>query len=245
MADEATPQVEPATGSIHKRMIAILGELPAIGKDTRNPQQGFMYRSHDDVLNALNPLLAKHGVYVIPSVHERIAAERTTDKGKTMYEVNLLVHFTFYGAECDEVTASAWGEGTDMGDKATNKAMTMAFKNVLAQSFAVSTSETIDTDSESPGETTRSGGAGERPISQGQTKQIEQIVGNLDAAGVVLGPGNERVYDFFLRRTSIHDLTYDQAHAVILALKKPTIEQDATTEALEAIIGPPPPPEPV
>lgn len=134
------------SSTVHQRMIAILAELPAIGKDSRNEQQGFMFRSHDAVLNALNPLMAKWGVFVVPNVLERVTDKRATARGGTMYEVNLHVQFTFYGPDGDSIVASAWGEGTDSGDKSTNKAMTMAFKNVLAQAFAVSTAETIDTD---------------------------------------------------------------------------------------------------
>lgn len=139
--------------TIHQRMVEVLGELPAIGKDARNEQQNFMYRSHDDVLNALNPLLAKWGIVVVPEVLERIPERRQTRSGSVMYEVNLLVRYRFYGSDGDFIEASAWGEGTDSGDKATNKAMTMAFKNVLAQSFAVSTAESRDSDGETPEET--------------------------------------------------------------------------------------------
>jgi hypothetical protein len=114
-----------------------------------------MYRGHDDVMNALNPLLAKHGVFFVPNVLERTVAERTTRSGSTMYEVNLHVAYTFYGLGGDSFSASAWGEGTDSGDKSTNKAMTMALKNVLAQTFAVSTEELSDADATSPEETTR------------------------------------------------------------------------------------------
>ncbi len=154
-AREAIESQFPDTRTIHERMVAILAELPAIGKDTRNPQQDFMYRSHDDVLNALNPLLAKHGVYVIPEVIEREVAHRTTSRNSTMYEVNLLVRYSFIAEDGSWIAASAWGEGTDMGDKSTNKAMTMAFKNVLAQAFAVSTKEgqTYDTDTGTAEET--------------------------------------------------------------------------------------------
>lgn len=141
--------------TIHARIIAILAALPAIGKDQRNQQQGFMYRGHDDVLNALNPLLAEHGVFIAPKVLKRIENTRTTKQGTTMYEVNLCVLYTFYGAGGDYIEASAWGEGTDSGDKSTNKAMTMAFKNVLAQVFAVSTAELSDADATTPEPTTR------------------------------------------------------------------------------------------
>lgn len=149
---------DPATTAepmIFQRMTAILGELPALGKSAFNEQQRFHYRSHDDVLNALNPLLAKHGVFVVPLVLDRLPAQRTTRGGGIMYEVNLHVQYTFYASDGSAVRASAWGEGTDSGDKATNKAMTMAFKNVLAQAFAISTADTIDADGQTPEETVK------------------------------------------------------------------------------------------
>lgn len=139
--------------SVHQRMVAVLADLPAIGKDQVNVQQDFNYRGHDDILNALNPLMAKHGVFVVPWVLDRVTDQRRTRSGSVMYEVNLHVRYTFYGANGDSVSASAWGEGTDTGDKSTNKAMTMAFKNVLSQAFAIATEETIDTDKNAPEET--------------------------------------------------------------------------------------------
>jgi len=145
--------------TVYQRVLAILDELPAIGKDQRNEQQKFMYRGHDDVMAALNPLLGKHGVFMVPRVIDRVATDtRTTGKGSTMYEVNLHVEYTFTGRGGDSFVASAWGEGTDMGDKATNKAMTMAFKNVIAQVFALTTHELSDADATSPEHTTSTRG---------------------------------------------------------------------------------------
>ena len=155
--------------TIHQRIGAIVAELPAIGKGQKNTQQGFMYRGHDDVMNALNPLLSFYGVFFTPRVLERITDQRQTKSGSVMYEVNLHVEYTFYGPLGDSVRASAWGEGTDSGDKSTNKAMTMALKNVLAQTFAVSTQEqaSYDTDQHSDQET--AGRASARPLHAVQT----------------------------------------------------------------------------
>lgn len=134
--------------SIHRRMALVLADLPAIGKNQRNSEQGFMFRGYDDVMNALNPVLARHGVFFVPDVIERLTDKRATRSGGVMYEVNLHVRFTFYGPDGDSVTASGWGEGTDMGDKATNKAMTNALKYVLFQTFAISTQEAHETDTD-------------------------------------------------------------------------------------------------
>ena len=162
--------------SVYQRMIAIIEELPAIGKTQKNTQQNFMFRGHDDVMNALNPLLSRHGVFIVPDVLERVTNERTTGNNKTMYEVNLHVRFTFYGAGGDKFSASGWGEGTDMGDKSTSKAMTMAFKYVVGQAFALATAEMSDADATSPEETTRVQHEQKNELAITGWKQLEAAV---------------------------------------------------------------------
>jgi ERF superfamily len=236
MAERIALDEQIAKMTIHQRMVAILGEMPAIGKDQRNEQQRFMYRGHDDVMNALNPLLAKYGVFVIPDVIERVVGERQTERGKTMYEVNLHVRFTFYGASGDSIKASAWGEGTDMGDKSTNKAMTMAFKNVLAQSFAVSSAEFSDTDGHTPEETTRRAAVAEQnaiveKINQGTfdprhellpdaprgegfkakiASQLEWMRPDVDWPATIIGLPGERGPQFYLQLANATQWLYNQ-----------------------------------
>lgn len=159
--------------TIHQRMIGILGDLPPIGKNQRNEQQNFMFRGIDDVLNALNPLLYQWGVYYVPHVLERIDATRKTARGNDLYVVNLHVEYTFHGYDGDTVVADAWGEGTDSGDKATNKAMTGAMKYALFQAFAISTQEAQDSDHSTPEESRQDALAqrraewGNRPLPEG------------------------------------------------------------------------------
>lgn len=141
------------TDSIHVLMSRVLADLPAIGKNQMNQQQGFKFRGFDDVIDALNPLLAKHGVFFVPTVLERIDSHRQTRNGGTLWVVALHVQYTFYGPNGDSVTATGWGEGTDSGDKATQKAMTGALKYVLFQTFAIATKETADSDTTTPEET--------------------------------------------------------------------------------------------
>lgn len=136
--------------SVFQRVAAVIEDLPAIGKDQRNTQQNFNFRGIEDIMRALKPLLAKHQVIVVPNVVERQDSERPTKSGGTLYTVLLHVRFTFYGPDGDSFTASGWGEGTDSGDKATNKAMTGAFKYVLVQVFSIADAGTADADAESP-----------------------------------------------------------------------------------------------
>ncbi len=231
---------EPPT--IHQRMAAILAELPSIGKDTRNEQQGFMFRSHDAVLNALNPLLAKHGVYVVPHVLQRVTGERTTSRNSTMYEVNLHVQYRFIAEDGSWIDCSAWGEGTDMGDKATNKAMTMAFKNVLAQSFAVSTEEgqTYDADADSPEETTSGPAAPPAPppapVEERMRAKILALCEALDVqTQAEPGTWRSRTEDGILASfgSSFADANEPELAEVGKALK--AIQEGGTTETPEQI----------
>lgn len=144
--------VVPTGRSIYRRLVDVLEELPSIGKNQRNEQQGFNFRGIDAVLNELNPLLSKHGVFFVPTVLERIASHRETRSGGTLWVVNLHVRYTFYGIEGDWIIADGWGEGTDSGDKATQKAMTGAMKYVLFQVFAIATDAADDADRTTPEE---------------------------------------------------------------------------------------------
>jgi hypothetical protein len=166
-------------------MAAIVAELPAVGKDEFNEAQKFKFRSHDAAMNVLKPLLGKHGVYFVPDVLKRITEQRTTKHGSVMYEVNLHVQYTFYGANGDYVTASAWGEGTDSGDKATNKAMTMALKNVVAQTFALSTAETAayDTDGSTDPETVKKPASGSAGPAKRKPRPEAKTAASASAAG--------------------------------------------------------------
>src|SRR5687768_2930833 len=115
----------------------VLAELPAIGKNSQAPANmgGYSFRGIEDILAALKPALAKHGVVCLPSVLERIESTRTIGQNRVMYVVDLHVEWRFLGPAGDSLPADAWGQGTDMGDKATQKAMTSAFKSMLMQTF--------------------------------------------------------------------------------------------------------------
>ena len=122
-----------------------------IAKNQRNKGQGFNFRGIDDVLNALSALLAEHKLVIIPRVSEREVVERTTAKGTVMFYVTVLVEYQLTSAEDGSwVLAKAVGEASDTGDKATNKAMSAAYKYMAIQTFAIPTEGDNDADAHSP-----------------------------------------------------------------------------------------------
>lgn len=134
---------------IFKAIPAIMADMDAIGKDQRNQQQGFNYRGIDQVYNALHPLLAKHKVFTTPEVLEKSRDERVNAKGTVLAFVTLRIRYTFWCADGSSVSCVVEGEGMDSGDKASNKAMAVAHKYALLQTFCIPTEDMVDPDAES------------------------------------------------------------------------------------------------
>lgn len=143
---------QPQPTGIYQAMAAILAEIPSIGKDNRNKDQGFQYRGIDDVYNALHPLLARHKVFMAPTVLSRTSEDRTTAKGGVMQCVTLSVEYRFFHADGSFISCTVMGEGRDISDKATNKAMASAHKYALLQTFCIPTEDIgqDDPDAETP-----------------------------------------------------------------------------------------------
>lgn len=138
-----------AGGEIFKAIPAIMGEVHAVGKSKKNNQQGFMYRGVDDVMNAINPALVKHKVFIVPEVIEQTRENRQTQRGANLIYSICKMRFLFCAEDGSHVEAVTIGEGMDSGDKATNKAMAIAFKYACFQVFCIPTEEMKDPDGES------------------------------------------------------------------------------------------------
>ena len=123
-------------------------EIGAIGKDSRNEQQKFMYRGIDAVYNALNPVMAKLGLFLCPEVLEQTREERTNRNGTTLLYSILKIKYTLYAPDGSNVSCVVLGEGMDSGDKASNKAMSIAMKYAAFQLFMIPTEELVDPDAE-------------------------------------------------------------------------------------------------
>lgn len=125
---------------INKAMVAIAREIAmeGIGKTRKNTQQGYNFRGVDEVMNAFAPILAKHGVVVVPEFSGWQMSERTSSKGGALFDVLVAGKFTFTHEDGSSITAGPfYGEAMDSADKATNKAMAVAFKYAMFQTFCV------------------------------------------------------------------------------------------------------------
>lgn len=120
-----------------------------ISKARKNQQQGYNFRGIDDVYNALSPVMAKHGLVMLPRILSRTCDERMSAKGGTLFYVTVEAEFDLIAAEDgSKHTIRTFGEAMDSGDKATNKAMSAAYKYAAMQAFCIPTEGDNDADSQ-------------------------------------------------------------------------------------------------
>ena len=134
---------------VYEKIAAITAELSKVGisKDSKNQSQGYKFRGIDQVYGALSPLLAKHGLCILPRVTARDVTERQNRQGTALFYVTLVVEFDFVAAEDgSKHTVVTIGEAMDSGDKASNKAMSAAYKYAAFQAFCIPTEGDNDAD---------------------------------------------------------------------------------------------------
>ncbi len=136
--------------SVYKAINAVQRALAKTGisKDRTNTQGAtYKFRGIDDVYNAISPLMAEHGLCILPRMLERVCEERQSQKGNALFYVTVKAEFDFVSTEDgSKHTVATYGEAMDSGDKATNKAMSAAYKYAAFQAFAIPTEGDNDAD---------------------------------------------------------------------------------------------------
>ena len=151
-----------STPELFKALHALQSECPPIQKTGRNTQQNYSFAGLDDWIGTLQPLLAKHGLaLVLRYMDPEDLPTTATRSGGTMNNVRVRVcGDLFHAGSGGSISFSAFGQGSDTGDKAIYKAQTGARKYLLA---AISGAATTD-DAEREAKPQRPA-RGERPAS--------------------------------------------------------------------------------
>lgn len=136
--------------NIYGAINAAMSDIEPIAKDRKNEKQNFKFRGIDDIMNELQPVLVKHGIFVVPEVVNVIREQKQSNGGGVLLYSIVTMKYTFYATDGTNVSATVIGEGMDSGDKASNKAMAVAMKYALLQVFCIPTEDAKDPDAESP-----------------------------------------------------------------------------------------------
>lgn len=146
--DEKEPPFENVP-HVYKAIAQVMAEIASTGiaKDRKNDQQGYKFRGIDDVYNAMAPILAGASLCILPYVKSREVVERQTRNGGVLFYVTVAVDFHLVSAlDGSRHVISVVGEAMDSADKATNKAMSAAYKYACMQAFCIPTEGDNDAD---------------------------------------------------------------------------------------------------
>lgn len=157
MADKTTED-GPRAPQVIRSIAALAADLAKVGiaKSRENREQHFKFRGIDQVMNTLAPLLVANNLIVSPAFRDRVVTERPTKAGGVMFNVVLWADLTFISAiDGSRHTITTPGEGQDSADKATNKAMSIAYKYAMFLLNCIPLEPTDDPDSETPEDTHR------------------------------------------------------------------------------------------
>lgn len=221
------------TPMIYAKMAAVMRGVEGVAKRDRNTHQNFAFRGIDAVMNAVGPVLREHGVVVVPNVIEVIHEKVHTSQNKPATRCVIRADYIFYAEDGSSIVSTVAGEAMDSGDKATPKAMSVAFRTAMLQALCLPTDEP-DPDASSYEQ------AREPAMTKDQMSEMSAAFG---AAGMS-GPENSDnraafFHDLLGRETRGGDLTAEEAVRVLRSLAEragPTQEhQKMLQESLGAV----------
>jgi hypothetical protein len=133
---------------IYTKIAKVLNDVGAVAKNEKNKDQGFNFRGIDSVVNAVNPHLKANNLFIAHEVLEHNLDRFENASKKIVTNVTVRVKYTWFAEDGSSIENVAIGEGRDFADKATAKAMSVAFRTHLLQLLALPTDDK-DPDAES------------------------------------------------------------------------------------------------
>jgi hypothetical protein len=168
---------------VYQAISAVQMSLAKLGieKVQENKFDKYKFRGIDDVYNALAPLLAQNRLCILPRIINRKCEERKSQKGGALFYVTVDAEFDFVAASDGSThTVKMIGEAMDRSDKATNKAMSAAYKYACFQTFCIPTEGDNDADftthevKEESQKTVKKEQSKPKPVQKPQTKKEEK-----------------------------------------------------------------------
>ena len=152
----AQTKVKPPAETVYQKIAVVQAELAKVGisksRKNQTPGQNYNFRGIDEVYNTLAPLMADHGLCILPRIVEHSLTERgKTSKGNAIFSAVVTAEFDFVSADDGSIhVVRTMGEAMDSSDKATNKAMSAAYKYAALMTFAIPTEGDNDADAHTP-----------------------------------------------------------------------------------------------
>lgn len=143
--------------NIFQKMAAITAELQTVAKNlTVQTTKTSSYKavSERDILDAVKPLEAKHGVYSYPISRRVLESNlleseseyngKVTKKTTFMTRIETVYRFVNVDDPSEFIETTTFAEGIDSQDKGSGKAMTYGDKYALMKAYKISTGDDPD-----------------------------------------------------------------------------------------------------
>jgi hypothetical protein len=139
--------------NIFQKMSAVTAELQTVAKNlTVSTGKNNTYKavSERDIIDAVKPIEAKHGIYSFPCdrqvIESQILESEYNGNKKTTFFSRIRVTYRFVNVDKPDefIDMVTFAEGIDAQDKGSGKAMTYADKYALMKAYKISTGDDPD-----------------------------------------------------------------------------------------------------
>ena len=139
--------------NIFQKMSAVTAELQTVAKNlTVSTGKNNTYKavSERDIIDAVKPIEAKHGIYSFPCdrqvIESQILESEYNGNKKTTFFSRIKVTYRFVNVDKPDefIDMVTFAEGIDAQDKGSGKAMTYADKYALMKAYKISTGDDPD-----------------------------------------------------------------------------------------------------
>lgn len=181
--------VDSGTTCTSAAISSVMAELESVTKDGKNAMQGYSFTSEAMVANTLRPLMAKHGLSLVPHNVLITNSSVVTTKNATMQRVQISATYLLLHKSGESLTITVPGEGMDSLDKSIPKALTMCLKYALLQIFCVGRGDDPD---DGKGYESHSGNLGDFHVAIGMLDSSEILSENAAARAAATEPSAAR-----------------------------------------------------
>ena len=185
---------------------AAMADIGYVRGTGTNDHQRYKYTSDEDLTAAVQPVMAKHGLAMLPSGCDVERVEVKTAKGGSASSVHVLQTWTVAHSSGEWMQIQMPGEGRDSQDKGTPKALTAARKYALRHLFCVPTGDDAEKEAKVNGEPDQSPYVADTLARIG-TLQVANVQFSAKAAADLMSSVRARMDDASIKKVHSKMLT--------------------------------------
>ena len=131
------PTIQQKSSPLISAINNVMREVSRVKKTGINSHHRYSYASEEDLIEAIRPAMVSEGLIMIPS---KVEILNVADQGKNQ-RIDISVQYHIHHISGMGMVINVVSSGMDSQDKALPKAMTMALKYAIVQTFLIPRSD--------------------------------------------------------------------------------------------------------